>query len=351
MIFLSVGLPSLFAEWCDRVTCALVEAAGLGSFSVTSANALEEIVLASMDSRALNLVVSIRHPNDDLRAALRQTGRRFILALDDPRAAFRNLVTGHGFEWKAATRAAAGSCASLIGYGEMPGALVLRADREGRDPRAAATAIAQWLGIEISPVEIEVVVQGLTDPGASSAQAEFDAWWSGIPVQDRTLVDGALNGYIEYFSGGRMGVLFWERGLFFVGDDPKAAADHVLDVSGPIRYLLFGPYIAVPPGLWSATVVLAVARGAASYSYSVEICAGRSFVLLGRGTIEPGREGLCETTIDFAISEATEQPVEFRVANLQPVLAGRLALAHVTLSPRVKTRAEIPVELTEALGL
>jgi hypothetical protein len=350
MIFLSVGLPSLFVEWCDGIICALV-GAGVGHFAVLNANTLEDIVLSSIDSYAPNLIICARQPTEDLRAALLQTGRRFVLALDDPRAAFRNLLTKHDSEWKAATRTVAGSCASLIGYGAMPGALVLRADREGRDPHAAATAIGQWLGIELSRDDIDGVLQNLSNSNAQPARAEFDDWWASLPLRDRAVVDGALNGYIEYFSSGRMGQLVWERDLFFVGDDPTASADRVLDVSGPVRYLVFGPYIAVPPGLWSATVALAVVKGAASLAYSVEVFAGPRFVPLARSTIQPSGEGLCETTIEFAVSEATEQPLEFRIANLEPVFAGRLALAHVALSPMAKARAEIPAELTKALGL
>ncbi|HEV2098136.1 MAG TPA: hypothetical protein VGR45_04325, partial [Stellaceae bacterium] len=65
----------------------------------------------------------------------------------------------------------------------------------------------------------------------------------------------------------------------------------------------------------------------------------------------PRGEGLCELSIDFTVPEAADQPIEFRIANLQHAFGGRLALAHVALSPRVRARAEIPAELTEALGL
>ena len=43
----------------------------------------------------------------------------------------------------------------------------------------------------------------------------------------------------------------------FLGDDPTQCADRVIDLAGGIRNLLFGPYIALPPGAWTTTVTQA----------------------------------------------------------------------------------------------
>lgn len=349
MIFLSVGLPSRFAEWCDGTICALVQAA-LGPVDLVSANTFEEMGLAFMKSQAPHLVIGARQPTEELRVALSQMGRRFVVALDDPHAAFQNLVTRHGLEWKAAIRAAAGSCASLLRYEAVPGALMLRADREGRNPLATAIIIADWLNLEINLEDTEALLRDRPDPGLVAAQGEFDAWWATISGSDRALVDGALNGYVDYFSDARMGQLVWARDLFFIGDDPYAAADRVIDVSGPVRNLLFGPYMTLPSGEWEATIVLGVSKEAADLGYSVEILAGSRFACLARETIRPNSEGICEATIKFGVSETTDQPIEFRVANLQHAFGGRLALVHVALSPLVMKRSELPAELTMALG-
>jgi hypothetical protein len=350
MIFLSIGLPSRFAEWCDQVICALVEAA-TGRAELASGNTLEEIALALMKSQAPQLVIGARQPTDDLRTLLSQTGRHFVVSLDDPRAAFQNLATRHGLGSKDAIRATAGSCASIFSYEAMPEALVLRAEQEGRNPLEAATAIAHWLNIEINPAEIAALLNDRPDLNSLLLQGERGAWWTTIAATDRAVVDGALNGYIDHFSGGaRMGHLVWARDLFFIGDDPYAAADRVIDVAGPVRNLLFGPYMTLPSGLWDATVVLAISKEAASVAYSVEILAGQNCICLGRETIHPHGEGICEATVDFAVRESTDQPISLRLANLSFAINGRLALLHVTVAPRLREHAAIPAEFTVALG-
>ena len=50
--------------------------------------------------------------------------------------------------------------------------------------------------------------------------------------------------------------------------------------------------------------------------------AGARFTFLARGMIQPRGEGLCELSIDFTVSEAADQPIEFRIANLQNAFGG-----------------------------
>lgn len=350
MIYLSIGLPSRFAEWCDGMICALLQAAG-EHFEAVGANTLEEIALAAINSAAPRLVIGARQPTDELRNALIRAGTRFVMALDDPHAAYGNLLTRHRYDWKEAVRAVASSCAAVMSYAAMPGALVLRADREGRDPLGTVTAIARWLGLAVAPADIKALAEEHSDPGGFAAPDRDDDWRAAISAGDRAVVDGALNGYVDYFRGAGLGQMLWARDLFFVGDDPELPATETIDISGPVRNLLFGPYLTLSPGEWAATVVLAVSKLAADISYSVEILSGAACLCLGRGTIQPRGEGVCEATVEFAVAEATEQPIALRVANLRFAFGGRLALAHVAVSPRVKPRPYIPAELTAALGL
>ncbi len=350
MTYLSVGLPSRFAEWCDGILCALVQAAR-GSFDSANANSLGELALAWIKARSDNLVIGARQPSDDLRTALIETGRRFVVALDDPRAAFRYLVATHGFDWREATRATAASCAAMLNFTTLPGALVLRANRVGRVTPAAAAAIAGWLDLDLDTAAIAAVLA--MHPGTihPDADAELESWWQEVSPTDRAIVEGALKGYADCFGGGPLGQMLWSRDLFYLGDNPGGPATRAIDLSGPVRYLLFGPYMTVPPGHWHATVVLAVSRGAIGMSNSVEILAGSRFEILARSKIEPRGEGICETTLQFTVAPSTPQPIELRLCNARDAYTGRLALGHVVLSPQLATRREIPAELTIALGL
>ncbi len=347
---MSLGLESPFAEWCDRVICLLVEK-NAGACDCFSGNTPEEVALAAMRGRARGLVIAARQPSPALRSNLAQSGRRFIAALDDPRAALHNLVIRRDVEWKAAIRNTAGSCATMLSCAALPGALVLRAERTVDRPAAAVAAIAEWLKIEAPAQDIAALLASMPDANALLSGCEWEAWWAGLPECDMRLAEGALGGYIEYFREAEIGMMVWGRELFFTGDAPDLAADFAVDVAGPVRYLLFGPYIALPPGSWDATIAIVASREAANLEYGIEILAGSRFQCLARGKVRPIREGLCELHLQFEISPATDQPIEVRIANTQPAAGGRLALGHIVLVPLVRTPAEIPAEISKALGL
>ena len=350
MIFFSIGLPGRFAEWCDLLVSRLAEEA-LGPTHLIAENNLEEIGLAVVKSQGEHLVIGARQPTAGLLGALATMACGFIVALDDPRAALQNLVLRYGIEWTTATRATASSCASILAYSLLPQALVLRAHEDARDPTATAMAIAGCFGLELDAAKIAACAASLPELSAGGTETGVEAWWNRINPRDREIAAGALMGYVEYFSGQGLGEIVWSRELFLIGDDPQQSAGGVIDLAGEVRNLLFGPYIALPPGVWSSAVSLAVSKDAAGMSFSIEIIAGPRCIPLAHATTAPDDQGLCQATLGFTVDSTTDQPIAFRIVNLHSASGGRLVLGEVALTARTAPRAAIPVELSTALGL
>ena len=348
VIFFSMGLPSPLVEWCDAVIARLVEFS-LGPVDIVSANTLEELGLALIKSSTSHFIVASRVPSDGLRNVLTEHNTRYVVALDDPRAAFQNLVTKHGLDTIAATRAVAGSCASLLNYTMTEDALVLRAEREGRDPLGTAQTIARHFALDVAPADIAQIVVGLADISLTSAPSDIDTWWSDLEEPKRVIAVSALDGYVEHFAGRGLGKLIWSRDLFFVGDDPRQPADRPIDITGRIRNLVFGPYIILPPGSWVATVVLGFSREAAEVSYAIEFIAGPRCVSLCRTTIQPQGDRVFEAAVFFTVEPATDQPISLRISNERAAFEGQLVLGSVTLTQQSKGCPEIPDELRIAL--
>lgn len=349
MIFFSIGLPSPLVEWCDAVIARLVQAA-VGSAELVSANTLEELGLALIRSGAPHFVVGSRLPSDGLRTALADNRSRFVVALDDPRAAYRNLVTRHGLQPIDATRAVAGSCASLLNYDTVENALVLRAQQDGSDTFAIAEAIARHLDLALGAADVARCVETLSESGITPMPSNIDPRWDRIEDEEREIVNGALDGYVEHFAGRGLGKIVWARDLFVVGDHPDQPANRPIDVTGRVRNLLFGPYMVLPSGNWLADVVLGFSKEAAEMSYGIEFIAGPRCVSLCRTTIQPEGDRVFETTVSFTIEEATDQPISLRISNERAAFDGRLALGSVTLTRQTNRRPEIPQELQTALG-
>jgi hypothetical protein len=349
MILFSLGLSCGFAEWCDVVTVRLVERC-LGQVTLVGANTLEELSSAVIKASSPFIVVGARQPVAKLYTAVAEANRGFIVALDDPRFALHEVVTRQGADIVEATRIVARSCASMVGCLSTPGALVLRASEYLNNPIAAAAAIAAHLQLPSTPEDLASIVDCLTESGSWPERERDARWWDQIDEARRALVDGALEGYVTFFSGGELGPIAWERDLFFIDDESKSArATRPVDITGKPRVLLYGPYISLPPGLWSANVALGFSREAAEMNYIIEVVVGADRQLT-HVRIHPHKDRFVEANLSFSVDESVDQMIEVRVQSERAAFDGRLALGHVTMSPHLRARSATQDYLKEILG-
>jgi hypothetical protein len=349
MILISIGMPSRFTEWCDGLVVRLA----MGSFDTVEAaalNSLDELAAAVLQTRAARLVVSSRQPVIRLQTAIVDSGRPFLVALGDPRAALRDLVQRAGYDLTNATRAVASSCAAIFALTRAPRALVLSA-AAGVDPIGAATAIAEHFELPIDSDAIAGIIAELCASGLAPDDRAENAWWDGLAEGDRAIAQGALLPFGTHMaSGAGLEPFVWEPELFFVTDGSPlpapAGSARLIDITGRPRILLYGPYINLPPGAWSANVVLGFSPEAAGMSFFVEIFAGRQ---LSHTRIEPVAEQIIETNLSFVIDQAVDQPVQIRIVNERAAFDGRLALGYVTITPQPEMRPEARDRLAAAL--
>jgi hypothetical protein len=350
MIFFSIGLPGRFAEWSDAVIFRLAQRA-LGQVERVSLNTLDELALAMIRTGAPHFVICSRQPGGGVQTALARAARRFVAVLEDPRAALRDLATRPGIDLIAGTRAVASSCASMMSCASMPEALVLNGRRCGHDPVATARLITHHLELGLADADIQNVVSALADEGVVPVQTEDDAWWVGLEEPQQALVNGALGAYIDHFAGGDFGNITWERHLFFIFEDPPARdsvpATRPVDITGRMRCLLYGPFINLPPGSWSARVVLGFSSEAAAMTYVVEAFAGSQ---LNHVRIQPAAERIFEVDLHFSIDASVDHPVQIRIYSERAAFDGRLALGYVALTRHATVRTDAHLYLTTMLG-
>ena len=338
MILFSIGLPSRFAEWCDFLSLNLAQRT-LGEVAAIAAETLDDLAIAVIKTRATHLVIGSRQPVTQLSHAVAGAGAKFIVALDDPRFALYDLVRHHGVDLVEAVRIIARSCASMIGVSEIPGALVLRSEGDWGYPLAAA--IAGHFDLAVSEADLAVSVETLPAMRSLADADGFDAWWTGLDEPQRAVANGALAAYVSYFAGEEFGPVTWERDLFILGDEEKRPHEPVpatrpIDITGRSRFLIYGPYLALPPGSWLASITLGFSPEAAEMSYLVEI--GAASAILATTTVAPRGAQSMEVNLAFAIDQSVGGPLDVRILNERAAFDGRLALGYVTLSPRGQIR-------------
>jgi hypothetical protein len=327
MIFLSIGLPSSFTEWCDNVTARLVQQA-LGPIEMAGADTIEQFALAVLKAGSPYQMIGSRQTVGRLWSALPQASKGIIVILDDPRLALENLVLKHNVDFVEATRIVARSCAAVVSSTSVPGALVLSAPSDGADPVTTAETIARHFQLGISEADVSNI---LADLGQWPLPQKNAVWWNSLKESERILATGAIEPYVSHLAGGDLAPITWERELFFINDEvreeQRQPASQPADITGRPRYVLLGPYITLPPGSWSATIALGFSQEAAQVSYIVDV---HTDTRLASVRIEPGKQRSVEAKLDFVLSEP--QNVSIGVFIERAAFDGRVALGHVIMT-------------------
>lgn len=340
MIFFSIGLPSRFTQLCDTLMLRIAERV-LGSVELGCFNSFDDIAKGAIRSNTAHLVAASRQPVVRLQAEIAEAGRPFVVALGDVHSALRDLLQRPGYDVARATRELASSCAAMLTLTKVPGALLLPGPH-GRDPRRLAAAIAGHFGFSIDPDDIAAIADSSADGDAGRRE---NAVTECLSEDEQGIVDRALQPYVSYFAGGDLEAIIWEPDLFFAGEERRPATGPI-DITGLGRILVFGPYINLPPGPWSATVVIGFSAEAAGVGFVIEVYAGTQ---LATARVQPTREQVVESTLPFTIEAAVDQPVEIRIISERAAFDGRLALGYVSLLPRTGVQSETQQQLIQTL--
>jgi hypothetical protein len=351
LILLSVGLPGRFTRFCEAVMARLAGCAGGTVVASTWPSlaemfsyeplppTLDELARVLISGSSSHVVIGVRQPDARLRSALSEGNTRFVLAFDDPCTAAAEIIAEEAAAPRVAVRTVANCCPLVMQFEGLPGALTLRADQAGAEPAAAVAAIAQHLGLSTEPGQIAAIVEetGLLGPWGPSVGGDALA---ALPAGTRKMIEGALLGYRHRFFDGNLDRLVWTRDLFLV-IDPGKAPNGPLDLAGGPRDLIFGPYIHLPPGSWTAQAVLGFSPDAAGSAVVVDAFAGAQ---LACATLQPNAPGIVTAELNFTVGEPSGNGVEVRVIVAGEQARGQLALGHVVLTPLALSRSEALVQ-------
>jgi hypothetical protein len=327
MILFAFAVPGRFGEWCDAIISRLV-ATALGSVLPIGANSADEMACHLIQSEGSTFLARGPQPEPWLCRILGSTNKPFTVALDDPRDAALDLIYRHGLEMADAVRRVGNSCGALMSCISLPGALILNASSDWEQPVATADMIARHFGLALATDDVERIVSEVAAAGLGPT-SEPPEWLSDPQVEATTdIVNGAVASYVDHFLGAPFGSITWARELVMA--DGHIPATHAVDVTGRARALLYGPYISVPPGNWTAEVVLGFSQEAIDINFVVDIMVAGKQVCAT--SIKPANEGLYSVNLSFVVDEGNAHPLEFRVVNERPAFDGRVALGHITLT-------------------
>ena len=227
-------------------------------------------------STAPNLIIT-NYPGDSFLDAVQSGDLRSVIVLDSPLQSFLDLrQAGHD-----AIRIARNLSACTTRLGELfrcPAALVLGPETADT-PAAVLHAIATQTGWPL-PSDRALAANG-------SGQARPPP--AALSPQEHSLVTDVLDPAFHFAATGERLRLTWPRACLLSGDSPDQPAPAILNLTGPARVLVYGPYLHIPPGHWTAQAQFAFSPAARGTKLALEF---HGISQLARGSFKVERPGL-----------------------------------------------------------
>jgi hypothetical protein len=240
-----------------------------------------------------------QYPSPDMCAHIEGTGAPVLIVTDNPMHSVAQLVA-ELHSGISAVRAVSASISCLAGMMAQPESEIRAAN--ARNVGAFLVQLTRASGINA----------GIRDPKRIADHARelsvFGGASKNLPdVSSLTrklcrLAEPALAQLAE-------GRVEWPGSLFFLGDFPDTPMRGPVDLAGPARCLLYGPYMHLLVGRWNACITVAIAGIQGGQSFTVEVACNE---VIAGGRFHCEGPGLFEIRIDFA-HRNPHLPIELRV--------------------------------------
>jgi hypothetical protein len=322
MIFPVLGLQAPLTFWCQRAVAELV-ARSRGNASLLHADLGGDLLRHLLSSEHPPVFTSSR-PDRLVRDALLGSGRRYILSAAPPRASLEHLVR-HGAGPLEATRGVLADLAALFSLaGPESGAIVSQGD-VAKDASGTVGRIARHLGLDCSPADTsaiaDIISSEIGDGTAAASLSEPDR-------EDEAAVAAALDGLSMALSDSRYDRLVATR-RFFTETVTGGAPLEPIDATGRNRLLIYGPFLSLPAGDWTARCVYSFSSGLIGTPMTVDVIhfVG-GFTELARTSFMVTSAGRFDVDVRFAHTEPSAV-LEIRLFSEKAIFDGTISLGYV----------------------
>lgn len=267
------------------------------------------------ESGALRLLTS-DHPADAFIAAVREHRLPALLVIDQPARSLVGL-RGSGHELGPALRHLSAS-ATLLGQLVGRRGVWVLTDESLRDVAPTMREVLNHVGLDL-PAE------GF----ASSSILQSGAPMTTLSQDEAELVDSVLAPAFQYAATGIRRPVIWPRSCLFWGDHPGEPAPRVIDMAGPARVLVYGPYFYLPPGRWIVRATMAFSQACRGETLTLEVHGSSEFV---RSRFRVPQAGVFAIGCRFTVPSEREA-LEVRLVTERGAIEGTLGVDRIELDP------------------
>lgn len=335
MIVCALGLPSAFATYGFNLVHRL--AGALDPDVLFVAGCTPDQFKDPISQRGKRAVV-LCSDNLDVRimASLTRIGVPIVAFAENLDDCAGFTVAARETDLRTAIQIVAQSAACLAPYLDAPSLTMLRRPAGAMSLKALVEEVCEACRFSIEPDALQRVVKSLA-PAASDAASEtiesqlalhvpqtrpIGAYAKSMSPEDHRLVTDALDSYTTLLDG-EVPEFRWPTRMFRDSFRTDEAIEGPVDLTGPARYLMFGPLLHLPPGRWRASIVFRVDDNLSGNTLMSDVVADNQICNTGEGLLPPS--GVFSFEIDFVVRDP-RLPVAVRLATRSGAIEGTLEL-------------------------
>ncbi|NTJ62620.1 hypothetical protein G6M50_31385 [Agrobacterium rhizogenes] len=339
-ILFAFGMPGVMSSWGVAAVHALAREA-FGDYAIIATDTVEDLKQHVVARSGMHAVLVSQFPEAKLSELILRVNVPFLLFLEDPLDAVSYLARATEQRDIGLVRAVSASLACLEPLASASGALVLR--RNDIDQKGSIDLLLKTIDRHFSTdLKLEQIANALLHVGmapvgqpshaeapkleeaAAAVIAGYLMPQETVPEVSEALRETARKVLRPLEFDPRessSATIFWPQETFLSGDSLGQTLDDLVDLTGGARCLIYGPYLHLPPGRWSAKFVFDVDEDCQGQIFTVEVHAAE---LLGRLRVCPEGTGSFEVAVPVNIVDP-RTPIEIRLMMDSGAIEGRLS--------------------------
>lgn len=324
MLILVLSPPSPASTWAIPLIRSIVQTihGPTDYFHLSTADRLREDWQARKSD---HIMLYTDCPDVEIANILSRNAVQTILLQEDPIAGAHHLRKNMGLDPAAAIRNASSAFATLHDLILNTYDLLPITELEGNSSEFFVRQVAEFLGLELMDEQIRPLLERNANLPATDAASAVDCDLSHASSNDHeaALFAETLQSYRAVFHSHPADQFVWPPSLFFMTDPLGAPLTGDIELTGPARPILYGPYLHLPIGAWEARVQFEVSGNLSGNVLFVEFLAGTRVLSKWRAKLP--KVGAFDFVLPFVIEEPRD-PLQIRFSILEGAIEGLFSL-------------------------
>jgi hypothetical protein len=278
-------------------------------------------------------------PHKEVTEMIAQVRAPIVLVVEDFAAIFSYVRRSRNMEFAPAIRFSSQVVCALKQICRSPNIMRISPADYGRSLASFVQSLVSFYGTPCDDAQFSSIMATLS-PNGSTIHTVYDYVSAHFPhfgddENDAPLApvqQSALNRLIDAYgpliSGQPLKEAVWPVSLFLKWDVQGAFIEGPIELLGPARFIICGPYLHLPEGSWRMTVQIEVEECLSDNRIGADIFSERILTAIEAKLPPFGRFSF---NLDFNVVNPLA-PVEIRVQLLTGAIEGRLSLVDVRLT-------------------